>query len=301
MTDHGYDAGMISPRDDTESGPVARIVHGLGAVMSLALLAGIGFWSYQLIARDVSGIPVVRAMDGPMRVAPEDPGGRLADHQGLAVNRIAGEGRAEPPAEAVTLAPPPDGLDAEDVAYRALRPDVAPDVAPVTERDVTIPPDSPLAQSARDGVTAMVESLSRNAPENATTDSLPANAGRGLTRSLRPQARVASLTAGPTAQATRSGAPAVSEIPADSIEAGTRLVQIGAFDSPETARAQWDRLAARFGAYLEDKERVIQEARSGGRTFYRLRAHGFADVAEARRFCSAFVAEGVDCIPVAVR
>jgi hypothetical protein len=32
--------------------------------------------------------------------------------------------------------------------------------------------------------------------------------------------------------------------------------------------------------------------------FYRLRAHGFADLSDARRFCAAFVAQNVDCIPV---
>ena len=29
----------------------------------------------QLMMRDVNGIPVVRALDGPMRMAPTDPGG----------------------------------------------------------------------------------------------------------------------------------------------------------------------------------------------------------------------------------
>jgi hypothetical protein len=46
---------------------------------------------------------------------------------------------------------------------------------------------------------------------------------------------------------------------------------------------------------------VIQSAESGGRTFYRLRAEGFADEDDARRFCAAITAEGPDCIPVAVR
>jgi hypothetical protein len=35
--------------------------------------------------------------------------------------------------------------------------------------------------------------------------------------------------------------------------------------------------------------------------FYRLRAHGFTDLSDARRFCAAFVAGGVDCIPVVTR
>ena len=43
---------------------------------------------------------------------------------------------------------------------------------------------------------------------------------------------------------------------------------------------------------------VVQPAESGGRTFYRLRAHGFDGEDDARRFCSAFVSENAVCIPV---
>ena len=88
---------------------------------------------------------------------------------------------------------------------------------------------------------------------------------------------------------------------ADTIPLGTRLAQLGAFDSAEVARAEWDRLAGRFGDFLDGKQRVIQRAESGGRTFYRLRAMGFADLGDARRFCSALVAERAECIPVVTR
>ena len=85
------------------------------------------------------------------------------------------------------------------------------------------------------------------------------------------------------------------------IPAGTRLVQLGAFDSPDVARREWDRLDVRFGDFLEGKQRVIQEATKAGRTFYRLRAHGFTDIDDARRFCSALVAQNAACIPVLVQ
>jgi hypothetical protein len=74
-------------------------------------------------------------------------------------------------------------------------------------------------------------------------------------------------------------------------------VQLGAFDTAQDARSEWDKIAARFGTLLEGKRRVIQEATSGGRTFYRLRVHGFDDVASARRFCAALLAEQANCIP----
>ena len=59
--------------------------------------------------------------------------------------------------------------------------------------------------------------------------------------------------------------------------------------------------AARFPAYLENRGRIIESATAGGRTFYRLRAHGFQDEPEARRFCSVFLADNADCIPVLIR
>jgi len=56
-----------------------------------------------------------------------------------------------------------------------------------------------------------------------------------------------------------------------------------------------------FAGYLENKTRVIQRAESGGKVFYRLRAMGFEDIDDARRFCAAFKARNVDCVPVLVR
>jgi len=78
-------------------------------------------------------------------------------------------------------------------------------------------------------------------------------------------------------------------------------VQLGAFDSDEIARSQWDKIQGRFGDFLEGKSRIVQKAESGGRTFYRLRAMGFEDLSDARRFCSALLAENADCIPVVTR
>jgi hypothetical protein len=84
------------------------------------------------------------------------------------------------------------------------------------------------------------------------------------------------------------------------IPSGTNLVQLGAFDSAEIAASEWERLQGPFGEFLGDKERVIQETQSNGRTLYRLRAVGFEDRAEARALCAALTAEDAACIPVTV-
>ena len=95
-------------------GRAQRLVQMAGAASSVALVVALGLWGYRLAVRDIAGVPVIRALEGPARVAPEDPGGAIADHQGLAVNDVVAEGAAAPPAERLVLAPKPVELTLED-------------------------------------------------------------------------------------------------------------------------------------------------------------------------------------------
>ena len=123
----------------------------------------------------------------------------------------------------------------------------------------------------------------------------------GVKVSLRPNLRPARFSPAATASASPAAARTTPEADPKSLEPGTRLAQLGAYESAEVARAEWDRIYARFEDYLEGKTRVIQRAESGGRTFYRLRAMGFEGLSDARRFCSTLVAGKADCIPVTTR
>jgi len=298
------------------SGTFSRTVNIAGAAMSLALIAGIGVWGYKLLVRDVSGVPVVRAVEGPMRVQPEDPGGRQALNQGLSVNDVAADGAAARPADRLVLAPEPLELSLEDVPAMDAggTADVPPEEAsPVAEaeepptaedRAVQLAAVDALAVPLADGgETQQVIPETELKPEPEDENAGAAAVESGLGRSLRPKLRPADLNTAETAALavlSPETGPA-DEVDANSIPTGTRLAQLGAFESAEVARQEWDRLSDRFGEYLEDKNRVIQKAQSGGRTFYRLRALGFADLSDARRFCSALVAEKAECIPVVTR
>ncbi|WP_233488302.1 SPOR domain-containing protein [Shimia thalassica] len=311
------------------------LVNWTGAVVSLALVAGTCVWGYKLLVRDVSGVPVVRAVEGPMRTRPENPGGSQAAHQGLAVNAIAADGEAAAPADRLVLAPPPISLEQDDLAVTPVivpvhaSPDVSEDEIAKTE-DIVAP--APLDLTQMSSIEALAEQLAGNAtplqpvgegedqpvkvslndvaasdevaplaePE-AVEETKPKVIG-GLKKSLRPQLRPANLAATPVIVAsTEAIAAAPSVTDASSIPAGTHLVQLGAYASSEIAAAEWGKMLTRFEDYLGDKTRVIQKARSGGRDFYRLRAMGFVDLSDARRLCSALKAERADCIPVTTR
>jgi len=349
MADSEYtgqtDVQDVDPAASSLLGGVTNVV---GTLVSVGLLVGVGIWGYRLMVRDVSGVPVVRAIEGPMRVQPKVPGGRQADNQGLAVNAVAALGTAATPADRLLLSPQPVTLTDEDVPMTQIEPVEAAQAAPK-------PVDSEAVTAFRQGsVEALVNQLtagqpSLSDPKQTTTVAQPAArivqpepldpvavaravvtpaaletpvaialpsvaetavAGPGPKRSLRPQIRPvrailpATAPAGGATNASIVEAIATAsplDVDPDSLAPGTRLAQLGAFDSADIARAEWDRMNARFGDYLAGKSRVIQKATSGGRTFYRLRAVGFADLSDARRFCSALVAEKTDCIPVTTR
>lgn len=269
-----------------------------------------------------------------MRVQPENPGGRQADHQGLAVNAVAADGTAAPTADRLVLAPRPVELADGDGPVQVAEPeeqkvaalDATQADAPQSNSEALaayqdgsvealvnaltqgVAPLEELDEAASDQVATTVQPESLLDETQAVADATPAlYDGPGLGKSLRPVARpsnlIASLGNGAVAEALSNAVDTAAQLDVDpaTLPVGTRLAQLGAYDSEEIAKEEWDRVYARFEDYMFGKQRVIQQATSGGRTFYRLRAMGFDDLSDARRFCSALVAENADCIPVTTR
>lgn len=284
------------------------MVNVIGAVLSVALVAGVGVWSYRLMVRDVSGVPVIRALEGPMRVSPDDPGGRQAAYQGLAVNAVAAEGTAGAAPQEIVLAPGPVALTGEDRPVQRLsagQPEQSAIEAPTIE------------QAARGEELALVpaslslgelELVAPGTPGVARSPIPPRRPG-GAVQQFAALGPISGGTGGRDAEAealleqlaTRLAPARFIEVDPQSLTPGTRLVQLGAYDDEAAAQEAWEALAGRFSAHLDGRGRIIEPASSGGRTFYRLRAHGFADEPEARRFCAVLLAENADCIPVLIR
>lgn len=327
-----FDEGQ-APRGGVSS--AGLMVNYAGAAVSLALMAGIGVWGYQLIVRDVTGIPVVRAMAGEMRVSPSNPGGDVALHAGLSVNGLIAEGGAAAPEDRLVLAPPTANLADEDLQaqplaevgeVRAVDPAPAPEVAvalnvvevpeassePLTAEQVLALADQIAASTTP--LTALAEGTTVAAEMSLDGVQVaafvpPASATRAaVSVSPRPSLRPARQIVTPQAVDTSAVAAAVAAVAtpetlvsAAVIPTGTKLVQLGAFPTAQGAAAAWIRLDGQFSDFMQGKERLIQSASSGGRTFYRLRAMSFADLGDARRFCASLAAENADCIPVVVR
>ena len=339
-----FDGGYSSP----ENGRVSRLINLAGAACSVALVLGMAVWGYQLAVRDVNGIPVFRALAGPLRVAPDNPGGDVMAHQGLSVNAIASAGAAMPLPESLTLAPKSAELTAEDVAGLVVATEAAAmmdeggdqnaaaaaaaappagssdlavsdiAVSDIAATDILateiltpqeVAADAPLPLTQAEAVDlALAAALADGAEpfaDEAVAETTPVLVASVRPR-LRPRTEVTSADAAgindvAVSDVQQVAAVAPLEIDPTTIAAGTRLVQLGAFDDEPAARAEWTKLQGQFAELINGKAIVVQSAQSGGRTFYRLRAHGFAGEDEARRFCAALLAENASCIPVAQR
>ncbi|WP_371154416.1 SPOR domain-containing protein [Jannaschia sp. 2305UL9-9] len=321
------------------------LANWIGAGTSLGLAAGLSFWAVDLTFRDMSNIPVIAALEGPMRVAPADPGGAQAPFQGMALSDITSGGAAAPAPDEIVLAPAPLDLSAPPLAERRAAAGL-PAVDPVRQAVTTPAPEdsaiatpepldmASLADQLASGLEPLDEVVGSSAPANtplptpdpmqeapaAVAATTPVFTGPGLARSARPSSRPDGLRRAPVAAtqiATVSRAPTEAPVAAPSAQVsavstgidvdpatvlpGTRVVQLGAYDSEGAARSEWERMQGRFGDYMSGKQRLVQKARSGGRDFWRLRVVGFEDGSEARRFCSALLAKDAACIPVTVR
>lgn len=271
--------------------PWAAWTTWAGAGTTVVLLAGLTTWAVDLTLRDVREIPVIAAMDAPMRVAPETPGGAQAPHQGLALGEIAAGAAASPAPERVTLAPPPATVDAPPLGARAEAAASQTVLAGLADAPASATDETPDAAS---DAAAKRSSLS-DVVDAAVLSALQSEAA--VLTSPRPARRPADL-------GRRAAAPAVARVDPATVPPSARLVQLATMDSEALAEAEWRRLARRHPDYLDGHAPMIVEARAGGSTFWRLQAvdaEGANGADDARRLCAALSAAGTSCIPVTHR
>lgn len=289
----------------------AKLMQMAGALCTVLALIGAAYWGYALAVRDAHGIPVVRAQVDPLRIAPETPGGKVSANQGLAVNAIPAASPAPATTEQITLAPQVAELAPEDTQIveggSFAQPAGAGSDAALAGASDQVQRVPETASGISADLTALPDALPEDMPltdAEAVERALEAALAEGgdpllgdAEADLAPDGPLAPAEAASMA-ATDPVAPPTAELDPASIAVGTPLAQLGAFDTAETARAEWANLQTRFTELMAGKALVVEPAKSGGRDFFRLRAHGFASEDDSRRFCAAILAENGSCFPV---
>jgi hypothetical protein len=260
-----------------------------GAAVFLGLIAALALWSYRLGTRDAGEVPVIRAMEGPSRLQPEEPGGLQTAHQGLEVNAVLAGRPAPLPRAPAPPQPAPPALAPEDGPQGELV-QAAPAMLAARALEEAGELPSPQPDLPAGFVNAAPDFGPAEGPEPAAAVEAAPVPG------TRPRSRPADLVVARAKTTPVASTPAAREV--GSVKPGARLVQLGAFDSEDLTRKAWSQLVARHSDLLGTKSLYVERTTGNARVFYRLRVAGFADAEETRAMCEALRARGIDCIPV---
>jgi len=266
----------------------AKYANIVGAFISFAVFVGVIGWGAQTLMRDSSGVPVVRALEGPSRMAPVNPGGVPASHQGLTVNQVSSSQKTVLVGELLQLAPGPINLQIDDLPIVKQIINEATGLLELKKTDV-LEIESAIVEPSTDSDEIIVK-LASILTSSTLSSLAPEAPNVMLNASSRPQVRPNSWlqTNLPRKVATRGG-----EVPL-----GTLMVQLGAFSDENTALEAWKRLSERYGDYFVGKEATILNGKISEQEIYRLRVYGFNDINESRRLCTALHGQNAECYPV---
>ena len=280
-----------------------------GAVISLNLILWAGYWTYNIISRDINGIPIVAAQPGPLRVAPDTPGGIEAENIELAVTKIASQ-ELPPNPKAVELAPSTEKLTPDDLTiFQAIRQKKIIDrqaalnnqihlgvIEPNLSKEISFETVNTESNTANYSITENQSELVAAALALAlkpSADNLIASAvAQNKFKQIKPRPRPGSLLEVRVSTTETVMRPALA-----SVETGLAVVQFGTFATETVAFEEWDRLSKNLSVILDGRPKYVERIKRNGNEIYRLRLGGFVNIDDASRFCSAVISQE-NCVPV---
>ena len=309
MTEQVYSASAEGSLCKDIQNSKLSIFSIFGAVISLNLILWAGYWTYNIISRDINGIPIVAAQPGPLRVAPDTPGGIEAENIELAVTKIASQ-ELPPNPKAVELAPGTEKLTPDDLTiFQAIKQKKIIDrqaalnnqihlgvIEPNLSKEISLEPVNTVTNTANYSITENQSELVAAALALAlkpSADNLIANAvAQNKFKQIKPRLRPGSLLEASVSTTETVIRPALA-----SVERGLAVVQFGTFATETVAFEEWDRLSKNLSVILDGRPKYVERIKRNGNEIYRLRLGGFVNIDDASRFCSAVISQE-NCVPV---
>jgi hypothetical protein len=247
---------------DPDTRRLVMFAGGLAAV--LAVLIGASF----LMGRRSTEIPVVVADTRPIRVKPDNPGGMKVDG---AENDVFSGGSDTANSKLAAAAENPDTK-----ALHTIEAPVTDTPAPVAAAPQTSKPAAGAPQVSKP--VAIAPPVSKPA----------------VVPSTPPAAKPAVSAAAPPSKPASAKAVVAVE-PHAAVSGRMPSVQLAALASEDAARGEWQALLKRMPDLLNGRQPIYTRTERNGRTFWRVRTSGFADVAQARAFCEHVRTKGGGC------
>lgn len=288
------------------------VVMGLGAFV-FAVFAAVLWYAYvEVMGLGAGGPPpLIKAEAGPIKRAPDDPGGMEIPNRDSAAARVFQERSDGLRRERI--------LPRQDTSQLELEPEPPP---PVERLEASEPsPHPPAEPSPAAGTATAAPAQTETAPaatpppavrsQIVVTDRMAATTPQAAApatpppRPLAPPAGVlrppAPVPQPPPTQAPQAGrTPPAAVPPSRSAPAASPIfrVQLGAFRSEAAANQAWSSLQRRLQAPLASLRPFVLEAQTSAGTFYRLQAGPLASRDGAVQACAQVKAGGNDCFIV---
>jgi cell division septation protein DedD len=267
-----------SARTDDASGR-NRILPVLVAGVALVCVAAGIFFGYSWFFAGGKGgkVPVVQALDDPVKVKPASPGGLEVPYQDqLVLNQEGARAGEQPVVE--RLLPPPE---------TPQPPPSEPDSVIAAQAQPEMPATGEIAATAArplqgDGI------VQAPVPNRNTIIEVPPPP------SAVAPAQPATTQPATTQPATTQVAQATGKAPAK----GSYLVQLGSFTTTKGTRSAWAKLKKAHAELLGDMSLFIQEATVNDRAYYRVQAGPIPNRATALDMCAQLKAKKQDCLVV---
>ncbi len=273
-----YEARRPAGRDQA---PITLIISGIFLV--LLLLAVVMFYNSGLNTHGRTA-PEVGDAVGDIKDAQVQDAKPLTDQD---LNAPLGDDQASAHFAPGTEAPLRDSSASQAVTTEA----------PPPAKPITGPLPSQADNSAITGQASPAATPAPLKPAVQTVTPATSSAGASTSSASKPVAEKPAVKPADTAKLdtaktektkTADAAPAPSK--------GGIMVQIGAFDSTETANKQYASVASSYGLFLSGTSKHIEKVETPKGTFYRTAFAGFSSAEKAKSFCSALKAAGHDCI-----
>jgi hypothetical protein len=159
-------------------------------------------------------------------------------------------------------------------------------------------PEAPNTKALRNGAEAPPPVVEAPTPAPAAVVPAPPPVTKPATAAIAPLKPVPAGAAPKTAQAK----PPAIEAKPQTVEAShpaavghAPMIHLAALPSEEAARAEWAQLAKKMPELLNGRQPNFSRIERDGRSYWRVRIAGFADVAQARGFCDRVHAKGGGC------
>ncbi|MBU0858609.1 MAG: SPOR domain-containing protein [Alphaproteobacteria bacterium] len=227
-------------------------------VATVAVLGAVLFYTYprEAAQQELAAAPIIRADAGPIKIAPDDPGGMDIPHrQSVVFDALGapGERRVE------NLLPDAEEPLPREELFAGLKTEIAPEDA---IEDVTA------------GVTAEPETF-----DEVASYTPPAETPAPVAKAVEPTPVEAKTVA-------KTEPAAGLNLAAKEVVKGTHFVQLASVKDEAAAKAEWKKMQAAHGVLAPLTLRV-QRADLGERgTFYRIQGGPVAE-ADAREICKA--------------